>query len=74
MLIVKRSQEDSIGRPKERNSKMKKNKDDVQSKKYIFIIIFTYEYILINYPEHTFSPAQLYTLTLIYLLTMTQYL
>ena len=47
---------------------LKENRDNIQAKKYKFIIIFTYEFVLTNYPKHTVRPAQLNTLIIIYIL------
>ena len=57
MLILRRSQGNPMGRPEERNCTNKENIDNVQVKKYKFIIILTDEFVLSNHPEHTVSPG-----------------
>ena len=62
-----------MGRPKEKNCKIKESRDNVQARKYKFIIFLTYDFVFTKYPEHTVRPTQLYTLIIIYIQIMTQY-
>ena len=57
MLILRQSQGDSIERPKERNCTLEENRNNFRAKKYEFITILTYEFVL----------------TMIYILKMTWY-
>ena len=72
MSILRQSQGDSIGRPKERNCTIKENRNNFQVMKYQFDMVYTYEFVYINYSKYAVSRIQLYTLTIIYILIMTQ--